>query len=135
MSEKFDDIVRLIERGKLDAAQNVLNAKICEDAEWYYLQSWVFYKRGWFLDCKSYLEQACALDPDNQEYKQKLDDLLKQGSLELDPKEQRKRDKRLKKAIRRSKRNGNDDLCCEACGECGCECCCQGACEAALSGC
>ena len=138
MSEKFDDVSKLIEKGKLDTAQKILDDRVCEDAEWYYLQSWVYYKRGWFLDCKSYLEQACALDPDNQDYKEKLDSLLKQGSLELDPKEQRAREKRLekakKRAYRRSKRKGDDDLCC-ACGECGCECCCEGLCEGILSGC
>lgn len=137
MSEKFDDIIKLIEKGKLDSAQKALDAKICEDAEWYYLQSWVYYKRGWFLDCKTYLEQACELDPDNQDYKEKLDKLLKQGSIELDPKEQRAKDKRLKRAMRRSKRNSKADseLCCEACGECGCEVCCGGLCEGILSGC
>lgn len=135
MSEKFDDISKLIEKGKLDTAQNALNARVCEDAEWYYLQSWVFYKRGWYLDCKNYLEQACALDPDNQDYKNKMEQLLKQGSIEIDPNEKRASEKRLKKAMRRSKRSGNDDLCCEACGECCCEGCCQGLCEGALSGC
>ena len=135
MSEKFDDIVKLIEKGKLDSAQNALNARVCEDAEWYYLQSWVFYERGWFLDCKSYLEQACALDPDNQEYKEKMEQLLKQGSVEPDPKEQRKREKRLKRTIRRSKHSDNEYLCCEACGECCCEGCCQGLFEGALCGC
>ena len=135
MSDKYDDIVKLIEKDRLDTAQNVLNARICEDAELYYLQSWVFYKRGWYLDCKSYLEQACLLDPDNQEYKDKLDKLLKQGSVELSEKEQRAKDKKLKKAIRRSKHNTNDSKLCEACGECICEFCCQGCCEASLSGC
>ena len=137
MSEKFEDIVKLIEKGRLDSAQKVLDVEICDDAEWHYLQSWVFYKRGWFLDCKNHLERACELDPDNQEYKDKLDHLLKQGSIEIDSKEKRKSEKRLKRAIRRSKRSSKADseLCCEACGECGCEVCCGGACEGILSGC
>ena len=135
MSEKYADIYKLIEKGKLDTAQNVLNAKVCDDAEWYYLQSWVFYKRGWYLDCKFYLEQACELDPDNQEYKEQLDKLLKQGSLELSEKEQRTKEKRLKRAMRRGTRSHDKEMCCEVCGECACEGCCQGCCEASLSGC
>ena len=135
MSEKFADIEKLIEKGRLDAAQSALNSRVCEDAEWYYLRSWVFYKRGWFLDCKSYLEQACLLDPDNQEYKDKMDKLLKQGSLEPSEKEQRAREKRLKRAMRRGKLSNIDNRLCEACGECCCEGCCQGCCEAICSSC
>ena len=137
MSEKFDDVSKLIDRGKLDSAQKVLDARICDDAEWHYLQSRVYYNRGWFLDCKRHLECACELDPDNQEYKETLDKLLKQGSIELDPKEKRKNEKRLKRAVRRSKRSSSDgtDLCCEACVDCFCEGCCGGLCEGILSGC
>ena len=136
MSEKFADIEKLIEKGKLDSAQKVLDAKVCEDAEWFYLQSWVFYKRGWYLDCKNHLEIACELDPNNQDYKEKLEQLLKQGSLEPDEKEKRASEKRLKKAMRRSQRKGDvDGSCGEACAECFCEGCCQGLCEGALSGC
>ena len=135
MSEKFADIHKLIEKGRLDTAQKVLDARVCEDAEWYYLQSWVFYKRGWYLDSKNYLEQACALDPDNQEYKEKMEKLLKQGSLEPDEKAKRASEKRLKRAMRRGKLNNGDNKLCEACGECCCEGCCQGLCEASLSGC
>lgn len=139
MRDKFEDISKLIEKGKLDSAQKVLDAEICDDAEWHYLQSRVYYKRGWFLECKRHLERACELDFDNQQYQEELCDLLQQGTIELDPEEQRAKNKRMKRALRRSKRSTNEDQLCEACGSGGCECCCeccgQGLCEGLLSGC
>ena len=135
MSENYDDISKLIDRGKLDSAQRALDAKICDDAEWHYLQSRLYYERGWYLDCKRHLERACELEPDNQEYKDKLDHLLKQGSTEIDPKEQQARNKRLKRAVRKSNKSGFEEVCCEGCAQCCCEGCCEGLCEGILGGC
>ena len=135
MREKFEDISHLIEAGELDKAQMELDATVCEDAEWYYLQSWVFYERSWYLDCKNYLEQACMLDPENQDYKNKLDNLLKQGLLQLDDKEQHTGDKRLNKTKRRSKRSVNEEALNEGCAQFCCECGCEFCCELPFSGC
>ncbi|MDR1094413.1 MAG: hypothetical protein LBL66_09735 [Clostridiales bacterium] len=66
----------LIKRGKLDEAQAALDATAERTGEWHYLQSIIFYKRGWFAESKKQLRLACSLEPDNAKFQsanQKMD--------------------------------------------------------------
>jgi hypothetical protein len=66
----------LIKRGKLEEAQAALDAMTERAGEWHYLQSIIFYKRGWYAESKKQLRLACALEPDNAKFQsanQKMD--------------------------------------------------------------
>ena len=45
-----------IKAGNYDAAQNELDSITDRTAEWNYLQSVIYYKKGWYLDSKKQLE-------------------------------------------------------------------------------
>lgn len=76
-AENYSEIQQLIKDNKLDEAQEKLDSRETQDAEWHYVQSILFYKRNWFLESKKQLELACQMDPDNQRYKQSLEKLTK----------------------------------------------------------
>ena len=142
----YEEISQLIEKGELEQAQKELDDNPSEDAQWYYLQSWILYNLGWYLSSKYCLEQACSLEPDNQLYREKLVGLLKQGEIEPETNDSdTEQTNKAKKGSKRSKRYSKppkgkikDDICnglCEGCASGGCECCCQCGCEGLLSGC
>lgn len=69
----------LIKQGKLDEAQQKLDAAESRDAEWHYLQAIIYYKRNWHVESKKQLEIALTLDPSNEKYKRsytKLNNML-----------------------------------------------------------
>jgi len=69
----------LIKRGKLDEAQAALDAMAGRTGEWHYLQSIIFYKRGWFAESKKQLRLACSLEPNNPKFasaNQKMDEYV-----------------------------------------------------------
>ena len=68
----LSDVEREIRAKNLIEAQKMLDSISIRDAEWHYLQSVVYYKKGWFDDSKSQLETAVNLDPDNQKYRTEL---------------------------------------------------------------
>ena len=66
----------LIKHGRLDEAQRMLDAMTERTGEWHYLQSIIFYKRGWYAESKKQLRLACSLEPDNAKFQsasQKMD--------------------------------------------------------------
>ena len=71
----YDEIARLIKEGKLDVAQNRLDAYSERDAEWHYLQSVVFYKKNWLNESKKQLEIAISIDANNAKYKESYEKL------------------------------------------------------------
>jgi molecular chaperone DnaJ len=58
--------------GDLDLAQADLDAVADRDSEWYYLQSILFYKRGWLLESHKQLKMAVSLAPYNRKYSDAL---------------------------------------------------------------
>jgi len=69
----------LIKRGKLEGAQAALDAMTERTGEWHYLQSIIFYKRGWFAESKKQLRLACTMEPKNPKFaaaSQKMDDYI-----------------------------------------------------------
>lgn len=69
------DIDRMIKENNLQGAQDALDAQSQRNGEWHYLQSIVYYKRGWYADCKKQLSLALALEPHNMKYKAASDKL------------------------------------------------------------
>ncbi|MBR3593860.1 MAG: J domain-containing protein [Clostridia bacterium] len=67
----FPDIRNLIAAGRIEEAQELLDGVPSNrrDAEWYFLNGSVLYKRGWFDGAYSDFATACRMDPSNPEYR------------------------------------------------------------------
>lgn len=67
----FADVRNMIEAGKIEQAQEVLDGIPPEkrDAEWYFLNGTVLYRRGWFDNAFTSFATACRMDPSNPEYR------------------------------------------------------------------
>ena len=76
-SSKFSDIRTVISQNRLDDAQRLLDAvEISQrDAEWYFLNGSVQYKRGWFENAYTNFATACRMDPSNSEYRAALNQI------------------------------------------------------------
>ncbi|HHW46285.1 MAG TPA: J domain-containing protein [Clostridiales bacterium] len=70
-SSNFADIRSLIEQGKLEEAQELLDGVPINkrDAEWYFLNGSVLYRRGWFDSAYASFATACRMNPSNPEYR------------------------------------------------------------------
>ena len=71
-NSNFADIRSLISSGKIEEAQELLDGVPPEkrDAEWYFLNGTVLYKRGWFDNAFTSFSTACRMDPTNPEYRE-----------------------------------------------------------------
>lgn len=58
-----------IRAGRMNEAQEMLDADHNRTAKWHYLQSVIFYKKGWMSDSLKQLEFACNMEPGNTEYR------------------------------------------------------------------
>ena len=70
-SSNFSDIRSLISGGRLDDAQELLDGVPVErrDAEWYFLNGTVLYRRGYFDEAYTSMATACRMNPGNLEYR------------------------------------------------------------------
>ncbi len=70
-NSNFADVRSLIMGGRIEEAQELLDGVPPEkrDAEWYYLNGTVLYKRGWFENAYTSFATACRMDPANPEYR------------------------------------------------------------------
>lgn len=68
VSFDFSEVEKLIKEGKLNSAQDALDAFNDRTAEWHYLQSVIFYKKNWINESKKQLEIAMNLEPHNSKY-------------------------------------------------------------------
>jgi len=59
----------LIKQGKLEEAQSALDNMSQRRGEWHYLQAIIFYKRGWYGECRSQLKIALNIEPLNPKYR------------------------------------------------------------------
>lgn len=73
-NSNFPDIRSLIASGRLEEAQEILDGVPVDkrDAEWYFLNGTVLYRRGWFDAAYTSLNNACRMDPQNPEYRQAM---------------------------------------------------------------
>lgn len=81
-NSQFSDIRSLITAGRLEEAQVLLDGVPItrRDAEWYFLNGSVLYKRGWFNDAYTNFATAVRMDPQNPEYRQALGNIQRQGA-------------------------------------------------------
>ena len=63
----------------ISVAESKLNAIKQRDAEWYYLYGNVMMAKGWFESAYNNIQRACAMDPNNFEYRQALSQLQSRG--------------------------------------------------------
>lgn len=69
-ASNFPEVRNLIKQGRLEQAQEVLDGvqPSMRDAEWYFLNGTVLYRRGWFDSAFTSFATACRMNPNNQEY-------------------------------------------------------------------
>lgn len=69
-ASNFPEVRSLINQGRLEEAQEVLDGvpPHLRDAEWYFLNGTVLYRRGWFDNAYTSFATACRMNPANQEY-------------------------------------------------------------------
>lgn len=79
-SSNFADIRNMIASGRFDDAQQLLDGVSLEkrDAEWYFLNGSVLYRRGWFEDAYTSFATACRMDPTNDEYRAAMNQMQRQ---------------------------------------------------------
>ena len=67
----FPEVRSLIGQGRLEQAQEVLDGVPPEsrNAEWYFLNGTVLYRRGWFDQAYTSFATATRMDPSNMEYR------------------------------------------------------------------
>ncbi len=70
----FNDVRQLIASGRYEEAQEILDGVPPEsrDAEWYFLNGCVLYRRGWFDAAYTSMSAAVRMDPENAEYRAAL---------------------------------------------------------------
>ncbi|HHW90010.1 MAG TPA: hypothetical protein GX745_03805 [Clostridiales bacterium] len=66
------DIDQMIKDGKIDQAQIELDKMSERTAHWHFLQSIIFYKKGWYDESRAQLKLALNLDPNNTQYQTAL---------------------------------------------------------------
>lgn len=73
----FGDIRAMISAGKFEQAQELLDGVPPDkrDAEWYFLNGSVLYRRGWFEDAYTSFATATRMNPENAEYRAAYDQM------------------------------------------------------------
>ena len=73
----YNDVRQFINQNRLEDAQEILDGVdiASRNAEWYFLNGSVLYRRGWYDDAFTSFSTACRMDPNNFEYRQNLNNL------------------------------------------------------------
>ena len=81
-NEKYSKIRQAINSGNYKAAEEQLNQveQHQRDAEWFFLKGCVLLHSGYHFDAIRYINRACELDPDNQEFTTLRDNLRAQAN-------------------------------------------------------
>ncbi len=69
----YAEIEAEIRAKNYNEAQSMLDSITVRDAEWHFLQSVIYYKKGWVSESRIQLERAVSLEPNNPKYKSELD--------------------------------------------------------------
>ena len=110
---------KLIAEDKLDEAQEILNSITEKSGEWHYVQAQLYIKKNWTNEARKQLKRAVKAEPDNEKYKDALDELhlrAKKGKPNM------------------SISDDDKTLCALCCLECSCEACAEGICEGICGG-
>ena len=86
-SSKFADIRSYITSGRIEEAQELLDGIPMEnrDAEWYFLNGTVAYRRGHFDKAYTSYATATRMDPSNPEYREAFARLQRSGNFGANP--------------------------------------------------
>ena len=68
---EFSQERRNIDAGNLQGAEEILNRIQNRNAEWMFLSGMLSYRKGWYDDAVSKVQQAVNMDPGNPEYSQR----------------------------------------------------------------
>ena len=76
-ASEFKAIREYINSGRFSDADLLLNSLAASDrnAEWNFLKGCVLAQKGWYYDAQRYFETACYMAPDNQEYRNALNNI------------------------------------------------------------
>ncbi len=75
----FAHVRVLISAGALAEAERILAGIRDHNAEWYFLQGSIAYRKGWLDEADQNYQTACSLDPMNMEYRSALSALHRTG--------------------------------------------------------
>lgn len=111
---EFQSIRRDLDAGDLAAAEMKLRSIPVKNAEWIFLDGMLDYKRGWYDNALSKIQQAMNMDPMNDEYKRAYNSLMMSS--------QGYRTQAYGRGY-----TSNEDLLCQACqcyicADCCCDC-------------
>lgn len=114
-STSFPEVRSLINQGRLEQAQEILDGvpPQSRDAEWYFLNGTVLYRRGWFDQAYTSFATAVRMNPQNNEYRNAMNNAQRQSGSQYNP-------------YRSYGNTGNCNACdvCNGliCADCCCEC-------------
>ncbi len=86
-NSSFPEVRSLINQGRLEQAQEVLDgvAPGARNAEWYFLNGTVLYRRGWFDQAYTSFATAARMEPGNPEYRDALNRAQRQAGSQYNP--------------------------------------------------
>ena len=86
-ASSFPEVRSLINQGRLEQAQEVLDGvpPQSRDAEWYFLNGTVLYRRGWFDQAYTSFATASRMDPSNMEYRNAVNMAQRQSGRQYNP--------------------------------------------------
>lgn len=65
----YNQVRNAINVGNVGMAEELLSRISQRDAEWHFLRSNICYRKGWFDEAVQEINQACAMEPNNAEYR------------------------------------------------------------------
>lgn len=83
----FPEVRSLINQGRLEQAQEILDGVPPQnrDAEWYFLNGTVLYRRGWFDQAYTSFATAVRMNPQNPEYRNAMNNAQRQSGQQYNP--------------------------------------------------
>lgn len=78
-SPQFAAIRREIDANNIGAAEAMLSRINIRNAEWVFLSGMISYKKGWYDDALSKVQQSVNMDPNNTEYRMVLNKMMSMG--------------------------------------------------------
>lgn len=102
-SAEYEQIRQAIDANDLSGARAMLSRVGVRDAEWIFLDGMVDYKQGLYDQAVSKIQQACSMNPSNQEYRSVLNQISGQNMAYR------------QQSMNRGYGSGADDLLCSAC--------------------
>lgn len=83
----FPEVRTMINQGRLEEAQELLDGvpPQSRNAEWYFLNGTVLYRRGWFDNAFTSFATACRMEPQNPEYRNAMNNAQRQAGRQSSP--------------------------------------------------